>query len=127
MINQSTPEISQQRVTCLELAHIFRLWLRTSKLLSAILYRLKLQAMVFSNQWRVVEQDDCCFSCFSFRLNKSKFGIKVKVTVQGNVYTVQEKKMLSLLDYHVAHYPQHSYEKNVHLPVRLNKSIFLRY
>ena len=36
----------------LELAHIFHLWLQTSKLLCVILYRLKLdlQAMVFSNQ-----------------------------------------------------------------------------
>ena len=57
--------IYQQRVTCLELAHIFRSRLRTSKLLSVILYRLKL---------------------------------------------------LSLVDCHLVHYPQHSYEKNIHLP-----------
>ena len=38
--------INQQRVTCLELAHIFNLRLRTSKLLSVILYRLKLLALV---------------------------------------------------------------------------------
>ena len=38
--------INQQRVTCLELARIFRLRLRTSKLLSVILYRLKLLPLV---------------------------------------------------------------------------------
>ena len=56
--------INQQRVTCLELARIFRLRLQTSKLLSVILYRLKL---------------------------------------------------LPLVDYHLVQYPQHSYEKNIHL------------
>ena len=65
--------INQQRVTCKELAHIFRLRLRISKFLSVILHRLKL---------------------------------------------------LALVDYHLVQYPQHSYEKNIHLPVRLNKSIF---
>ena len=45
-IFQSYLMINQQRVTCLELAHIFRLWLRTSKLLSVILYRLKLLPLV---------------------------------------------------------------------------------
>ena len=53
--------------------HIFRLRLRTSKLLSVILYRLKLLAFV---------------------------------------------------DYHLIQYPHHSYQKDIHLPVRLNKSIF---
>ena len=43
-IYQSYLAINQQSVTCLELARIFRLRLRTSKLLSVILYRLKLLA-----------------------------------------------------------------------------------
>ena len=46
VINQLTLVIYQQRVTYLELAHIFRLRLRTSKLLSVILYGLKLLALV---------------------------------------------------------------------------------
>ena len=41
-IFQSYLAINQQRVTCLELARIFCLLLRTLKLLSVILYRLKL-------------------------------------------------------------------------------------
>ena len=69
VINQLTLVIYQQRVTCLELAHIFRLRFR----LSIILYRLKL---------------------------------------------------LALVDYPLVQYPQHSYEKNPSIPVRLNKSIF---
>ena len=74
VVNQSSPVvINQQRVTCLELAHVFHLPLQTSKLLSVILYRLKL---------------------------------------------------LALVDYHWIQYPQHSYGKNIHLPVRFNKSIF---
>ena len=46
VINQLTLVIYQQKVTCLELAYIFGLWLRTSKLLSVILCRLKLLALV---------------------------------------------------------------------------------
>ena len=46
VINQLTLVIYQQRVTCLELADIFRLRLRTSMLMSIILYRLKLLALV---------------------------------------------------------------------------------
>ena len=72
-IFQSYLAINQQRVNCLELAHIFCLRLQTSKLLSVNLYRLKL---------------------------------------------------LALVDYHLAHYPQHSYEKKYPSTVRLNKSIF---
>ena len=45
-IFQSYLAINQQRVTCQELARIFRLRLRTSKLLSVILYRLKLLPLV---------------------------------------------------------------------------------
>ena len=45
-IFQSYLVINQERVTCLELACIFRLRLRTSKLLSVILYRLKLLPLV---------------------------------------------------------------------------------
>ena len=63
-IFQSYIAINQQRVTCLELARIFRLRLRTSQLLSVILYRINL---------------------------------------------------LPLVDYHLVQYPQHSFEKNIHL------------